>query len=300
MNAKNRAGQKGEKTACSVGQNRQEVREGIRRGLPVLIGYFSASIPFGLLAKAGGISLLETFLFSALVFAGASQFMALNLLQAGVVAGEIILATFLVNSRHLVMSTVLAARLRENSLEKVEEEAEKTREVVRSGRPGPEGPEPGRLEPGRPETGRLKPERPGPGTGSGKLLTFLAAFGVTDESFALAVTRKKRLTPLFLLALEVTAYSGWLTGTITGFLLGAALPAEARASMGIALYAMFAAILIPELKKSRPALFLAVGAGVFHTLLERLQLFSAGWNLILAIVLTAIAGSYFYGRKKEE
>lgn len=86
-----------------------------------MIGYFSASIPFGLLAKAGGISLLEAFLFSALVFAGASQFMALNLLQAGVAAGEIILATFLVNSRHLVMSTVLAARMRENGPEKAGE-----------------------------------------------------------------------------------------------------------------------------------------------------------------------------------
>ncbi|NLY88574.1 MAG: branched-chain amino acid ABC transporter permease [Firmicutes bacterium] len=294
MKTKNRAGQEGEKTIRLVElreKNRQEVREGIRRGLPVLIGYFSASIPFGLLAKAGGISLLDTFLFSVLVFAGASQFMALNLLQAGVAAGEIILATFLVNCRHLVMSTVLAARLRENGPEKAGEKAENTREVDRSGKT-----EPGRLEPGRPEPERPRPERPGPG----KLLTFLAAFGVTDETFALAVTGKERLTPLFLLSLEVTAYSGWLAGTITGFLLGAALPAEARAGMGIALYAMFAAILTPELKKSRSALFLAAGAGIFHTLLGRLRLFSSGWNLILAIVLTAVAGSYFYGEKKEE
>lgn len=275
--------QKGEEPPRRAGEgeeNGQEVRDGIRLGLPVLIGYFSASIPFGLLAKAGGIPLHEAFLFSAIVFAGASQFMALNLLQAGVAAGEIILATFLVNCRHLVMSTVLAARLRENSpekahnpekknsLEKAEEKPGKTPERDRSGRPG--------------------------------LLTFLAAFGVTDETFALAVTRKKRLTPLFLLALEVTAYSGWLAGTITGFLLGAALPAEFRASMGIALYAMFAAILTPELKKSRPALFLAVGAGTFHTLLTRVGLFSPGWNLILAIVLTALVGSYFCREKEEE
>lgn len=227
---------------------REEVRQGIRLGLPVLIGYFSASVPFGLLAKAGGIPLLEAFLFSALVFAGASQFMAINLLQAGVAAGEIILATFLVNCRHLVMSTVLAARLREK--------------------------------------------------GPGKPLTFLTAFGVTDETFALAATRKEGLTPHFLLSLEVTAYSGWLAGTVTGFLLGAALPAKARASMGIALYAMFAAILTPDLKKSRSALFLAAGAGIFHTVLGRLQLFSPGWNLILAIVLTAAAGSYFSGEKR--
>ena len=288
MKVRRRSKQEGEAALgkAKLGErNRQEAREGIRLGLPVLIGYFSASIPFGLLAKAGGISLLEAFLFSALVFAGASQFMALNLLQAGVAAGEIILATFLVNSRHLVMSTVLAARMRENGPEKAGGEPEKTREE-----PGKSGEEQGET----PEVDRSG--RPGPA----RLLPFFAAFGVTDETFALAVTRKGRLTPLFLIALEVTAYSGWLAGTVTGFLLGAALPAEARASMGIALYAMFAAILTPELKKSRPALFLAAGAGIFHTLLGKLQLFSAGWNLILAIVLAAAAGSYFYGEEKEE
>ena len=40
------------------------------------------------------------------------------------------------------------------------------------------------------------------------------------------------------------------------------------------------------------------GAGIFHTLLGKLQLFSAGWNPILAIVLAAAAGSYFYGEEK--
>lgn|SRR5690554_6207548 len=251
---------------------KQEIREGIRLGLPVLIGYFSASVPFGLLAKAGEVSPVATFFFSALVFAGASQFMALNLLQAGVAAGEIILATFLMNSRHLVMSTVLAARMQANGVENIPgKKMDKSPEDKLAGRP-------------------LKRF----------WLTFLAAFGVTDETFALAVTGERNLTPLFLIALEGTAYSGWITGTITGFLLGTALPAKAGASMGIALYAMFAAILVPEVKKSRAAFLLAAGAGIFHTLLGRLQFLSPGWNLILAILLTAAAGSFFCREKREE
>ncbi len=43
---------------------------------------------------------MKVFLFSALVYAGASQFMALNLLGLGAGIGEIVLTTFLVNLRH--------------------------------------------------------------------------------------------------------------------------------------------------------------------------------------------------------
>ncbi len=49
--------------------------------LPIFIGYIPVAVTFGLLAKSTGLTLLETFSFSALVFAGASQFMALQLIQ---------------------------------------------------------------------------------------------------------------------------------------------------------------------------------------------------------------------------
>jgi len=220
-------------------------RDGFLAGAPVFIGYFSAAVAFGVLARAGGISLRESFLFSALVFAGASQFMALNLLQAQIAAVEIILATLLVNSRHLVMSAALAARLPEKR----------------------------------------------------SWLILPAAFGVTDETFAVAATREQSFGPVFLLSLGVTAYSGWVGGTVTGYLLGTTLPPALQNSMGIALYAMFAAILIPEFKKTRHALFLATGAGILHTVLTWGGFFSPGWNLIAAMVLSAALGACFFKEK---
>lgn len=89
----------------------KEVRDAYRAGVPIFIGYVPAAVAFGILSKGCGISLLESFCFSALVFAGASQFIALNLLMAGMGPGGIILTTFLVNFRHFLMSACLSAKM---------------------------------------------------------------------------------------------------------------------------------------------------------------------------------------------
>lgn len=85
---------------------------GVKTGLPVAFGYLPIAIAFGLLAKANGLNATASTLMSALVFAGASQFVAVNLLATGAGLGEIILTTFLVNIRHLLMGAALAPRLR--------------------------------------------------------------------------------------------------------------------------------------------------------------------------------------------
>ncbi len=56
---------------------------GIRAGIPVLVGYIPAGITFGILAAESGTLLADTLGFSGLVFAGASQFMAVNLIASG-------------------------------------------------------------------------------------------------------------------------------------------------------------------------------------------------------------------------
>ncbi len=88
-----------------------EVRAGIRLGIPIAIGYMPIAVTFGVLGKQTGLSPFEATGMSALVFAGASQFIALSLVQAGVSYAEIILATFILNLRHLLMSTSLAGFL---------------------------------------------------------------------------------------------------------------------------------------------------------------------------------------------
>ncbi|THB75036.1 MAG: branched-chain amino acid ABC transporter permease [Desulfobacteraceae bacterium] len=90
---------------------KDDIKEALKGGLPLFIGYVPPAIAFGILAKSCGISLLESFLFSAVVFAGASQFIALNLLMTGMGFGGIILTTLLVNFRHFLMSAYLSTRV---------------------------------------------------------------------------------------------------------------------------------------------------------------------------------------------
>lgn len=92
-------------------RRKDEIKEGFKVGLPLTLGYFPVAMAFGLLAKNTGISFRDTGLFSMMVFAGASQFMALDLILANVTTGGIILATFLLNLRHMVMSASLSLKL---------------------------------------------------------------------------------------------------------------------------------------------------------------------------------------------
>lgn len=87
------------------------LKEGIAAGLPVFAGYFPIALTFGLMAASINISLRETMAFSVFVFAGASQFVALNMIQSGAGAAQIGLAVFMLNIRHLLMSTALSSKL---------------------------------------------------------------------------------------------------------------------------------------------------------------------------------------------
>ncbi|WP_242491898.1 AzlC family ABC transporter permease [Miniphocaeibacter massiliensis] len=89
---------------------KKEIKEALKISLPVGIGYISIAIAFGLLAKNSNLTLLDTFLFSAVLYAGASQFMAIELIMAGVPVIGIAISVFLLNLRLLVMATSLGVK----------------------------------------------------------------------------------------------------------------------------------------------------------------------------------------------
>lgn len=210
-----------------------EVRTGISEGLPIFVGYFPVAIAYGLLAKSVPLTFLETGMFSAFVFAGASQFIVASLLASGIGFSSIIATTFLINSRHLLLSAAVAARL--------------------------EG------------TRRWVP---------------LAAFGVTDETFAVATTRPDPYGTPYLLGLNFTAWLGWLTGSLTGYVAGGFLPVRLQAAMGILLYVMFLGILMPQVRKDLRVLAVAGLSGALHWGLRTLGWLPDGWSLVVAIVLS--------------
>lgn len=85
-------------------------RNGLKKGFSIAIGYMPVAFTFGLLAKSTGLTLIETISMSIFVFAGASQYIALTLIAAGVGAIEMITTTFIVNIRHLLMSASISEK----------------------------------------------------------------------------------------------------------------------------------------------------------------------------------------------
>ena len=91
-------------TAAASPSRSMMFRSGLRVGFPIILGYIPVAITFGVLAGQAGLSLSELTMMSVLVYAGASQFMGVNMIAAGASAVEIIVATFVLNFRHFIMS----------------------------------------------------------------------------------------------------------------------------------------------------------------------------------------------------
>lgn len=84
------------------------IRRAFSDALPIIIGYVPMGAAYGILARQSGIALFPAVLMSIVVFAGASQFIAVGLLAGGGTAFELVATTFFVNLRHLLMSATLS------------------------------------------------------------------------------------------------------------------------------------------------------------------------------------------------
>jgi len=130
--------------------------------------------------------------------------------------------------------------------------------------------------------------------GTGLIQRLAIGFGVTDEIYAVSVSRPGLITTHYSLALLLLPLLGWTGGTLTGALAGAILPDSLRSALGIALYAMFVAIVMPTIRKSRPVALVALVAVCVSTgiaLTPALSILRGGWQIILATVIAAALGA---------
>lgn len=97
-------------------RNNTAFRMGLQAGASIAIGYIPIAITFGLLAKSAGLTVSETVLMSLLVFAGAAQYMSLNMIVLGSGVFEIVMTTFILNIRHFLMSASLNEKVEEETL----------------------------------------------------------------------------------------------------------------------------------------------------------------------------------------
>ena len=84
---------------------------GVRRGLPVGVGYFSVSFGFGAMAASQGIRALDATLISLTNLPSAGQFAGLTLIVAAATFWEVILTQVVINSRYALMSLALSQRM---------------------------------------------------------------------------------------------------------------------------------------------------------------------------------------------
>lgn len=96
----------------STMNRKRQFFEGIKAGIPVMIGFIPIAMTFAMLALQSGFSFAQTNTMSILVLAGASQMMAVNMVAIGAGIFEIVFATFILNLRHFIMSTYVMNRLK--------------------------------------------------------------------------------------------------------------------------------------------------------------------------------------------
>jgi 4-azaleucine resistance transporter AzlC len=84
------------------------VKEGLKAAWPICLGYFPIGLSLGVLAQKGGLLPWQMALMSIAVFAGGSQFIAVAMLGSGASIPAVVTTTFMVNLRHLLMSSALA------------------------------------------------------------------------------------------------------------------------------------------------------------------------------------------------
>lgn len=81
---------------------------GAKRCLPIAISGVAVGLVFGVLARQAGLSPVEAWLMSALVFSGAAQFVVIGIWASPVPLAGVVLATLVVGLRHLLMGAALA------------------------------------------------------------------------------------------------------------------------------------------------------------------------------------------------
>ena len=119
----------------------------------------------------------------------------------------------------------------------------------------------------------------------------LMSFGLTDEIFAVAASKPYPVGPSYFYGFMTLPYIGWAGGTLLGALAGQILPMQIRAAMGIMIYAMFIAIILPPMRKEKGVLFvvfLAAGLSCCVHFLPFLQWISEGFAIIICAVVAAV------------
>lgn len=218
---------------------KSRIRQGLIAGWPICIGYVPIGLAFGVLAQKAGLNPIQIGIMSLVVFAGSAQFIAISMLSSGAGLVSIVATTFMVNLRHLLMSSALSIHLQH------------TRKRTLS----------------------------------------LFAYGVTDESFAINLSKFKYSSWDVGRALVVNHIANfmWIISTIIGGYSGRFITSKAF-GIDYALIAMFIFLLIFQLR-GKVYVITAIIAGALA--IPLFLVLPGNLHIILASIVAATLGTMF-------
>ena len=134
------------------------------------------------------------------------------------------------------------------------------------------------------------------------LQRLIFSFANTDEIFAVASSQPGKVGKRYLYGLMITPWIGWSLGTLLGSAAGTLLPDFVRKALGIAIYGMFLAIILPPARKQKPVRFvviIAVALSLCFRYIPGLNTVSSGFVIIICGILAAAAGALVYPVKED-
>lgn len=128
------------------------------------------------------------------------------------------------------------------------------------------------------------------------------SFGVTDEIFAVSMQHKAKLSPAYFAGVILVPYFGWALGTFLGAYASNMMSPALSSALGIAIYGMFLAIIIPpcrSMKSIRYVLCIAIALSLAFRFLPLLNQITSGWVIIIVTIVASALAALRYPVKQE-
>jgi len=128
------------------------------------------------------------------------------------------------------------------------------------------------------------------------------AFFITDEIYAVSSSKSDCVNTRYMYGLGLLPYVGWAAGTLLGAVAGSLLPADVSGALGIAIYGMFVAIIVPPAKRDRGILLAVVLAAGISCVVKYVPLFSfitQGFAIIICALLAATLAALIFPVKED-
>ena len=126
---------------------------------------------------------------------------------------------------------------------------------------------------------------------------WILGFAITDEIFAVAIQNPGKIKRNYFMGLTIIPIIGWTLGTLGGALLGNILPAIITNALGVALYGMFIAVVVPKARDDSHvfvAVCIAVAISVALKYIPAFVNLSGGFAIIICTVVASLIAAVLF------